>query len=112
MFWCREEERDGGGGFGARVKCPCCHGDGRPCDPRRRQRGQRTSTAAHGPAVAAATSSLGCSEVLRSQAKEGEERWCRWGPSAVILKKTKKKKKKKRKETGVSFQAYELQALC
>lgn len=26
------------GRFGARVKCPCCHGNGRPHDPRRRQK--------------------------------------------------------------------------
>lgn len=70
-----------------------------------RQRGHRTSTAAHGPAVAVATSSLGCSEILRSQEQEGEEGGGGWweNPSAFILKEEEGKK------TRVSFSSCDLQ---
>lgn len=65
------QKKSGGGRFGARVKCLCCHGDCLPRDPQRWRRGQRTVAAAHGPAVACATSSLGCSEKPRFEGTGG-----------------------------------------
>lgn len=64
----REEGR-----FGARVKCPHCHGNGCPHDPQRLQRGQRASNQAHGPAVAWATSVTALAKSYVHRKEKAEE---------------------------------------
>lgn len=78
-------------GFGARVNCPHCHGNGRPYDPQRREQGQRASNQAHGPAVALATFVTALAKSYVHRKEKAEEVEISEEQSDFILKKKETK---------------------